>query len=113
MSATALLSWPTEPNTLGQLFGGNRDTHYIVRCIGELAQTIEESKRLQDSRIDPDAHRRISPLHSLQRRTACKGTLSDDARRQSPAAPRVANVLAELAKLTTHGNGGAMRSGHL
>jgi hypothetical protein len=52
----------------------------------EFAQAIEEPKRLKDCGVDADTHRRIPALDALERGTAGKGALSDNARGQ-PAAP--------------------------
>jgi len=60
--------------------------------ISELAQAIKEPKRLEDSRVDADTHRRVAALNPLQRRAARKSALSDDARRQPPAAASIAHV---------------------
>jgi hypothetical protein len=80
MSATVTLGRAAEPDTLGQLFISHGDANYVVRRIGQLAQTIEESESLKDGPIYTDTHRRIAAFNSLQRRTACKSALGNDAR---------------------------------
>jgi len=63
-----------------------------------LAQAIQKPQSLKDSRIDANAHGRISPLNPQQCRSTGKSALSNDSAGQPPPAAGIPNVLAELSK---------------
>lgn len=95
-----------------QLFSRHCDTNCVARWIGELTQPIEESKRLQNCRVDADTDRCIPPLDPLQCWPAGEGPFRDHPRGQPPTPARIADVLPKLAKSAADGNGRTVRGGH-
>ncbi len=90
---------------LGQFGAGQCLSDAIVADVGDLAQTVEQTRRLKDAGIDANADIGIAGFDSLQGRTGREGALGHDGHRQPPASAGVVDVSAKLAHGSSNGGG--------
>jgi hypothetical protein len=90
-------------DVLGQLGTGQGLSDAVVADVGDLAQAIEQTKRLQHRGIDAYADAGVASFDPLQGRAGSKGALGHDSHGQFAAPPRVVDVGAELPQSTPYG----------
>jgi hypothetical protein len=83
MSAIAGLSTPWQPGAPGQALSCDGKTRFVAGRLGKVTQSFQQSQGLQHRGIDADAHRMVTSLDPLQRRTACESPFSHNCRWQS------------------------------
>lgn len=77
---------------LRQFSAGERLSNWVVTDVGDLAQTIEQSERLKDARINADADIGVPGLDLLQGRAGREGAFCDDSHWQPPAPTGIVDI---------------------
>jgi len=97
---------------LGEVGAGERLADAVVADVGDLAQAVEKTERLQDAGIDADADIGVPSFHPLQRRPGREGALGHDRHRQPSASTGIMDIRPKLAQRALHCGGGCVWSGH-
>lgn len=89
--------WPLAVDTLGQVGAGKRLADEVIANVGDFAQPVEQTERMQDAGINPDADVGVLGFDPLQGGSGGEGAFGDHRHRQPPASAGVVNVRPELA----------------
>lgn len=108
-----LLRRAFEANTLRQFRAGQGLADAVARDVGDLAQSIEQPKRLQDSGIDADADFGVAGFDPLEGRAGREGALGHDRHGQPAPATGVVDIGAQLTQDALYGGGGVVGRRHL
>lgn len=100
-------------DALGQLGTGESPPDAIVADVGNLAQAVEETERLENTGIDADADVGVAGFDSLEGGAGREGAFRHNRHGQPAAAAGVMDVRAQLAQGAPHSGGRIVRSRHL
>lgn len=99
--------------TFGQLSACECLSNNVICNVGDIDQPFEQTKRMQDRRINADANIGVALLNPLQRGPGCEGTICNDRHRQATPTAGILDVRAKFAQCPSYGGRGIMRCGHL
>jgi hypothetical protein len=97
---------------IGQVLGLQGQADGVSARVCEVAHPIEKTERLQDSRVDANAHRVVTRLDSPKRRAARESALGNYFRRQASSSSGITDVQPQFAKRSADCQRWAVRSRH-
>src|SRR6185312_8643514 len=102
-----------ETNAFWQFRAGQPLADAVAGDVGDLAQAIEKTKRLQDGSVDADADVGVAGFDLLQGRAGRECALRHDRHGQPPATASVVDIRPQLAQDAPHSGRGVMWCRHL
>jgi hypothetical protein len=97
----------------GQFGAGEGLSNAIVADVGNLAQPVEQTKRMQDASVNADADIGVASFNFLKRGAGREGAFGHNRHGEPSTAAGIMNVRAEFAQRSPHRSWGIMRSRHM
>jgi hypothetical protein len=87
--------------------------HAVAADAGDLAQRIEQAKRMQDGGLDAHADIGVARFDLLESRAGCERAFCHDGHGQSPPSTSIADICTKLAQDTPHSGRGMVWRWHM
>jgi hypothetical protein len=97
----------------GQFGAGEGLSNAIVADVGNLAQPVQQTERMQDASINADTDIGVASFDSLKRGAGREGAFGHDRHGEPSTAAGIMNVRAEFAQRPPYRSWWIMRSGHM
>lgn len=102
-----------EADALGELGARQGLAHAVAADVGDLAQPLEQAKRVQDGGIDAHADIGVARFDLLEGRAGCERAFRHDGHGQSPPSTSIMDICTELAQDAPHGGRGMVWRWHM